>query len=148
MFESIVVGTDGSATAGAAVRTAADLAKLTGATLHLVNAYRVVTSDVYAAAAVAPTPAFRDDVTDTLRNDAEAMLQAAAEPLRAEGIAVETHVGPCPADEAILRVARDAKAGLVVVGSRGMTGARRILGSVPNRISHHADCAVMIVKTD
>ena len=147
MFEAIVVGTDGSPTAAAAVGKAADLARLTGATLHLVNAYRMVTTEVYAAAAVAPTPAF-GEVNDTLRADSESMLEAAAAPLRADGLDVRTHVGPAPADEAILRVAREVGDALVVVGSRGMSGARRILGSVPNRISHHADCTVMIVKTD
>ena len=52
-----------------------------------------------------------------------------------------------PAD-AILDVAEELGADLIVVGNKGMTGAKRfLLGSVPNQVSHHAPCAVMIVRT-
>lgn len=52
-----------------------------------------------------------------------------------------------PAD-AILDVAEDSKADLIVVGNKGMTGAKRyLLGSVPNKVSHHAPCSVFIART-
>ena len=52
-----------------------------------------------------------------------------------------------PAD-AILDVAEEQEADLIVVGNKGMTGARRfLLGSVPNKISHHAPCSVLIIRT-
>ena len=52
-----------------------------------------------------------------------------------------------PAD-AILDVAEERDAGLIVVGNKGMTGAKRfLLGSVPNKVSHHAPCSVMIIRT-
>ena len=52
-----------------------------------------------------------------------------------------------PAD-AILDVAEEQGADLIVVGNKGMTGARRfLLGSVPNRVSHHAPCSVLIIRT-
>ncbi len=52
-----------------------------------------------------------------------------------------------PAD-AILKVAEDVEADLIVVGNKGMTGARRfLLGSVPNKVSHHAPCSVFIART-
>ncbi|HRV60538.1 MAG TPA: universal stress protein [Solirubrobacterales bacterium] len=52
-----------------------------------------------------------------------------------------------PAD-AILKVAEDLDADLIVVGNKGMTGARRfLLGSVPNKVSHHAPCSVFIART-
>jgi nucleotide-binding universal stress UspA family protein len=52
-----------------------------------------------------------------------------------------------PAD-AILDVAEEREADLIVIGHKGMTGARRfLLGSVPNKVSHHAPCSVLIVRT-
>ena len=52
-----------------------------------------------------------------------------------------------PAD-AILDVAEEQGADLIVVGNKGMTGAKRfLLGSVPNKISHHAPCSVLIIRT-
>ena len=50
--------------------------------------------------------------------------------------------------DALLKVARDVDAALIVVGSRGMHGAKRVLGSVPNTVSHQAPCNVLIVSTD
>ena len=46
-----------------------------------------------------------------------------------------------------MAVAVEEGADLIVVGSKGMQGARRVLGSVPNKISHHAPCDVLIVNT-
>ena len=52
-----------------------------------------------------------------------------------------------PAD-AILDVAEERKADLIIVGNKGMTGAKRfLLGSVPNKVSHHAPCSVLIIRT-
>jgi nucleotide-binding universal stress UspA family protein len=62
---------------------------------------------------------------------------------------VTTKAVPGPPAEALLDVAEQIGAGLIVVGNMGMTGTKRFLiGSVPNRISHHAPCDVLIVKTD
>jgi nucleotide-binding universal stress UspA family protein len=46
-----------------------------------------------------------------------------------------------------MQIADKQGAQMIVVGNRGMTGARRVLGSVPNRASHHARCDVLIVAT-
>ena len=52
------------------------------------------------------------------------------------------------AADAILDVAEEQAADLIVVGNKGMTGAKRfLLGSVPNKVSHHAPCSVLIVRT-
>jgi nucleotide-binding universal stress UspA family protein len=48
----------------------------------------------------------------------------------------------------LVQIADEQDAQMIVVGNRGMTGARRVLGSVPNRVSHHAHCDVLIVTTD
>ena len=61
---------------------------------------------------------------------------------------VETFARQGDAADAILDVAEEQRSDLIVVGNRGMTGAKRfLLGSVPNRISHHAPCSVLIVRT-
>jgi nucleotide-binding universal stress UspA family protein len=146
VFTRIVVGTDGSETAGEAVRQALDLAKLAGATLSIVSAYAPVSSrKVQDQQRDAPA-----DVQYELnpREDVNLVLDTAAADARKEGIEVQTHAVEGDPAEGILSVAEETKADLIVVGNKGMTGARRfLLGSVPNNISHHAPCSVMVVRT-
>lgn len=146
MFTRIVVGTDGSETAGEAVRQAVDLAKLEGATLSIVSAFAPI-----------PQRKVKDQQRDAPadvqyelnpREDVNLVLDTAAAEARKEGIEVQTHPVEGDPAEAILNVAEETKADLIVVGNKGMTGARRfVLGSVPNNISHHAPCSVIIVRT-
>ena len=146
MFKRIVVGTDGSETATQAVSQAIELAKLTGASLSLVSAYQPAHGRrVQAEQAGAPA-----DVQYEIgpREDVNLVLDGAAADAKQQGIEVQTHpVEGDPAD-AILNVAEETHADLIVVGNKGMTGARRyLLGSVPNNVSHHAPCSVIIVRT-
>lgn len=146
MFETIVVGTDGSETATEAVRQAAALARSlgAGARLHLVTAYRPLEA-MYVGPDVVPSGLA--GLVDP-RKDARTVVEEAADKVRAEGVDVEVYVWPGDAASAIIDVATTAKADLIVVGSRGMSGAARfLLGSVPNKVSHHAPCNVMIVRT-
>ena len=145
MFTRIVVGTDGSDTAADAVRQAIELAKLAGAQLSVVSAFAPVPGRVQDEKLNAP-PDVQYEIGP--REDVNLILDSAAAEARKEGIEVQTHpVEGDPAD-AILNVAEQVNADLIVVGNKGMTGARRyLLGSVPNNISHHAPCAVMIVRT-
>ena len=126
MFARIVVGTDGSETAKQAVREATELAKFTGATLDVVSAFEPVASS-------------------RLR---EERLQA-SEMAEEIGVAnVKCHAREGDPADAILDVAEEQGADLIVVGNKGMTGAKRfLLGSVPNKVSHHAPCSVLIVRT-
>jgi len=146
VFTRIVVGTDGSETAGEAVRQAIDLAKMSGATLSVVSAYEPVSKRrVEAEKLEAPA-----DVAYEFgpREDVNLVLDAAAASARNEGLEVQTHPVEGDPAEAILTVAEDSNADLIVVGNKGMTGARRfLLGSVPNNVSHHAPCSVIIVRT-
>ena len=146
MFTRIVVGTDGSETAAEAVRQAIDLAKLAGARLSIVSAYAPVSKRrVQDEQAAAPA-----DVQHQIgpREDVNLVLEAAAALARKEGIEVQTHPVEADPAEAILNVAEQTDADLIVVGNKGMTGARRyLLGSVPNNVSHHAPCSVIIVRT-
>ncbi|HEY1778529.1 MAG TPA: universal stress protein [Solirubrobacteraceae bacterium] len=145
MFRSIVVGTDGSETASEAVRQAAQLAAALGARVHLVCVYEPVPSsqaagdgDVHAESGWMLRP--REAVDATL-DDAAAVFAAA-------GVEVERYAQRGDPADAILDVAEERGADLIIVGNRGQTGAKRfLLGSVPNRISHHAPCAVLIIRT-
>jgi nucleotide-binding universal stress UspA family protein len=146
MFGRIVVGTDGSETATEAVRQAADLAKQLGATLAIVSAYQ-------------PVPPSRlreerqqvpDDLSHTVgpREDVDATLAEAAKLSQKKGVDVETFARQGDPADAILDVAEEGDADLIVVGNKGMTGAKRfLLGSVPNKVSHHAPSSVLIVRT-
>ena len=143
MFERIVVGTDGSETAAEAVRQATELAKATGAKLDIVSAYRAgpaaplreETGEIPGDVAYGVGP--REDVNV----DARARRRAgAARP----GSRSSTHPREGDPADAILDVAEEIDADLIVVGNKGMTGARRfLLGSVPNKVSHHAPCGVL-----
>ena len=145
MFVSIVAGTDGSQSAGGAVAKAVELAKLCGASLHLVTAYRPLES-LFTAPELMPVDP-RGFINP--REDAEKVLEEAAAKVRAEGIDVITHAVSGDAPSALIEVAEAQSADCIVVGNRGMqTKARFLLGSVPNKIAHHAPCTVMIVKTD
>ena len=146
MFTRIVVGTDGSETAAEAVRQAVDLAKLAGAQLSIVSAYEPV-SKRRLQGEQQDAPA---DVQYEIgpREDVNLVLDAAAAAAKSEGIEVQTHPVQAEPAEAILNVAEETNADLIVVGNKGMTGARRfLLGSVPNNVSHHAPCSVIIVRT-
>lgn len=146
MFTRIVVGTDGSETAAEAVRQAVDLAKLAGAQLSIVSAYEPV-SERRLQGEQQGVPA---DIQHAVgpREDVNLTLDSAAAVARQEGIEVQTHPVEGNPAEAILSVAEETKADLIVVGNKGMTGARRfLLGSVPNNVSHHAPCSVIIVRT-
>jgi len=139
MFKKILVGTDGSDSATKAVEHASGLATAMGADLILLHAY----------------PAPRTDVGSTFgRADAypgqeigQAVLRD-AEKHFGKKIKIKPVIREGDAAEALIDVAEEEGADLIIVGNKGMTGAKRfLLGSVPNQVSHHAPCAVLIVHT-
>ena len=147
MFETIVVGTDGSDTAKEAVRQAVDLARSVSAKVIIVSAYEPV-----------PTTRLNEERNDAPRDvewainpreDVDAALHDAGEEARARGLdEVDTEAREGDPADALLDVAEERGADLVIVGNKGMTGARRfLLGSVPNKVSHHAPCSVLIIRT-
>jgi nucleotide-binding universal stress UspA family protein len=146
VFSRIVVGTDGSETAAEAVRQARDLAKIAGATLSIVSAYSPIPERKVKDQQRDAPPDVQYEIGP--REDVNLILDAAAADARKEGVEAQTHPVEGDPGEAILKVAEETGADLIVVGNKGMTGARRfLLGSVPNNISHHAPCSVMIVRT-
>lgn len=141
MAESIVVGTDGSQEAEKALDEAIAIAVRDDASLHIVTAF--------------PDPAIlREKITSgatahsvNLSEVADSVLARAAERAQARGITAEVHSRESDPAEAILEVASAQNADLIVVGSRGLTGAQRFLmGSVSAKVSEHANCSVMIVR--
>jgi nucleotide-binding universal stress UspA family protein len=146
MFRSIVVGTDGSDTATQAVRQATELARSVGARIDLVSAYEPV-SDARLREESIHVP---EDLQWMInpREDVQATLEAAASEIRAAGVEVEVFALQGDPADAILDVAEERGSDLIVVGNKGMTGAKRfLLGSVPNKVSHHAPCSVLIIRT-
>jgi nucleotide-binding universal stress UspA family protein len=143
MYTSIVVGTDGSETAAIAVRHAVELAQLGGSTLHVVHAYHPVNTMGAALGAIDT-----DAVSAALAEQGSAVCADAVAAAKEAGVACEVHVVAGDPSDALITVTEDVKADLLVVGNRGMTGVKRfVLGSVPNKISHHAHCSVLIVDT-
>ena len=146
MISSIVVGTDGSETARKAVKEAVDLAKQVGARVDLVSAYEPVSNQRLREEA-RQVPADLEWMVNP-REDVEATLRDAAEEVEAAGVKVEIFAREGDPADAILDVAEERGSDLIVVGNKGMTGAKRfLLGSVPNKVSHHAPCSVLIVRT-
>jgi nucleotide-binding universal stress UspA family protein/GNAT superfamily N-acetyltransferase len=126
-IRTIVVGADGSETGGEALAVALRLAATLGTALHVVSAYAVLQAP----------------------SDAEAVLETATRAARAEGLEAVTHARRKDPAEALIAVAEEQDADLLVVGSGGMRGsARFLLGSVANKVSHHAPCSVLIVRTN
>jgi nucleotide-binding universal stress UspA family protein len=145
MFSSIVVGIDGSDTAREAVRQATELARSVGARIALVSAYEPVSDARLRESIVVP-----QDLHWIInpREDVEATLEQAAAEIREAGVEVEVFARQGDPADAILDVAEERGSDLIVVGNKGMTGAKRfLLGSVPNKVSHHAPCSVLIIRT-
>ena len=134
MFTTIVCGVHLDETARVAANAARELAQQLGAALHLVFAFEG-----------SAEPAHTADPSDAPgRNEAESFLAQFA----ARGAQpITTHALPGDPSAAILRVADEVGADLIVVGNKGMRGIHRVLGSVPSSIAHKASGAVLIVNT-
>jgi nucleotide-binding universal stress UspA family protein len=138
---AIVVGTDGSEGGMAAVVKAGRLAAATGGRVVVVSAY----GSAPPVTAMAPEASFMagpgaDRATD--------VLARAARQLDAEGVANDTRAVMGGAADALCEVAAIENADTIVVGSRGMRGVTRLLGSVPNAVAHRSPCDVLVVRTD
>jgi nucleotide-binding universal stress UspA family protein len=138
----IVVGTDGSETAAAAVRAATTLAKTFGQPLHVVCSYRSPpVADGFALTAGLAVPMANDSWVAEVLDDAAAQI-------RLSNVDVITHPKVGSPAEAILDVADEVSADLIVVGNRGIDSKSRfILGNVPSRVVHHATCSTFVVNT-
>jgi nucleotide-binding universal stress UspA family protein len=140
-YQVIVVGTDGSPRAGVAVNAALDLAVLTGATVHAVHAMHTPT--------MIEDPHSVQIVMDEMRGHSDTIQEELLENAKRRNVKIEFHSSMGEPANALVELAELVKADLVVVGNRGMSGMKRfVLGSVPNKVSHHCPCNVLIVNTD
>ena len=137
----IVVGTDGSDTATKAVLEAIQLAKAFGADLHIVSAYKPISVSASAIPAE-----FADSVNS--RSHVDAILEDMQARARGAGVQVEVHALTDDPADAILTVAENTKADLIVVGNKGLGSVKRfILGNVPSKIVHNSPCSTHVVHT-
>lgn len=127
--DPIVVGTDGSPTANLAVDRAGELAQAVGAPVHVVCVPSALPGQ------------------DSPRTTAQQVVAEAGDRLRSRGITVQTHVPEGDGAPALVAVAEQERAQMIVAGNKGMTGIGRVLGSLPNDVSHQARCGVLIVRT-
>ena len=123
MYQKILVGTDGSKTAAKAVDRAVEVAAASGATLTIVTA--------------------------AAHDRGEKVVEGEAERHAGAGVEIDTMVIDDDPVAGLIEVARGGRYDLLVIGNRGMTGVSRFLrlGSVPNKVTHHLPCSLLIVKT-
>jgi nucleotide-binding universal stress UspA family protein len=145
-YKNVVVGTDGSETAERAVREASELARDNGARLVIVTAYEPHDDQLARNADGVP-----DDIRWTLTDRVQAEELTVHGREIAHGVGVKGVVAqaiPGSPPDVLLEAAQDFDADVIVVGSKGLTGAARfVLGSVASSVSHHAPCDVLIVHT-
>ena len=145
MYRSIVVGTDCTDTASVAVEHAAELACAVGACLHVVSVYQEpATVAIAQTGYVAPQS---DQWSDMAIKDRQRQVDSITASLRSRGLNVTGHVARGDPRSGILAVAHEADADLIVVGSRGLNGVRRLFGSVPNAVTHNKEFHVLVVRT-
>jgi nucleotide-binding universal stress UspA family protein len=139
VYKSIVVGIDGSPTAEIALEKAIELARGSGGRLHVVSAYEP------AAARVTGGAPSSEEFQAPSDFKVEGVLQRALD--RSRDVDVEQHSPKGGPADALIKVAEEQGADLIVIGSVGMKGPKRIFGSVPNSVSHRSPCDVLIVQT-
>jgi nucleotide-binding universal stress UspA family protein len=145
MADAIVVGTDGSETATRALEEATRFAKALACELHIVSAYE----PMHGAKVSGSQGAAVEGQSVPADAEVRTVVDEAAAHARMDGVEARTHTVTGDPADALLEVADKVDAGLIVVGSRGMHGMKgRVLGSVPNKVSHSARCNVLIVGTD
>lgn len=141
-IQKILVAVDFSEHVDAVVDTALGFAKQFGAELHLVHAFDVRIPLVTPYEVAIPT-AFIEEAREAAASKLEALIRNVA----AEGVAATSHLSEVPAASAIVDLAEEIGADLIVMGTRGHTGLKHVLlGSVAERTLRHAPCSVLTVK--
>ena len=120
MYQSVLVGTDGSKTATRAVDRAVDVAKTHDAKLTIFSAGSA---------------------------KAEAVVAKEQERLADSGLTIDVRTAEGEPARALVEAAHEGDYDLLVVGNKGMVGLRRVLPSVPSKVTHHLPCSLLVVKT-
>jgi nucleotide-binding universal stress UspA family protein len=139
MFDIVLVGADDSSTARRAVEAAVALVELSHGTLHILTAFESKPFDASALPA--------EYKTIGQESGPDALLQSLSFIASTKGIEPVMHASKEDPGHALIKIAEEIDADLIVVGNRGMKGARRVLGSIPNSVAHGASCSVLIVDT-
>jgi nucleotide-binding universal stress UspA family protein len=139
VFQTVVVGSDDSQTARQAVLIAAEVAQIGGGKLHIVTVYD-------------PKGVRLQDLPEEFRyssnvHPADVLLEELSRTVSQFGLEPVVHAATGNPAEAIVHIAEQVGADLIVVGNKGMKGVRRVLGSVPNTVAHSAPCSVLIADT-
>lgn len=142
MYTKVLVATDGSETASKAVQVAVDLASKFGAELHVADIFQTGSGTKLTA----PDAGSHGEGHDR-GSVAETQADSASAYARSRGVDAESHVVRGDPAQQIVALATKHGVGLIVVGNKGMRGAKRALGSVPNTVAHKAPCSVLIVDT-
>jgi nucleotide-binding universal stress UspA family protein len=138
MISTIAVGTDGTETAHEAVKQAAEIARRFEAKLVLLSVF----DDSPGGSAG------KDIELEWASNPAarvRSILERLGEDLKLEGIDTDTRAASGDPGKTLVELAEECGADLLVIGNKGMQ--RRVLGSVPNTVTHRASCSVLVVKT-
>jgi nucleotide-binding universal stress UspA family protein len=141
---TVVVGVDGSAGSRAAIRLAAQEARYRTAPLLAVMAYSE--ERTLGAPAARPVSTLRTAADD--RAATEAMLQDLVRDAlggQLNGVTCRTVAGP--PDRALIIVAHETEAQLIVLATRGDTAVARMLGAVSQHVLRNAPCPVLVVPT-
>ena len=141
MLSTVAVGTDGSPTASDAVRMAVDVARRYEAKLVLLSAFK----DSGSAAGTGADSSSEIDWASSGSARVREILARTEDELRRQGIDCTTRADEGDPAEVLVRLAEESGADLLVIGNKGMR--RRVLGSVPNTVTHQAPCSVFVVKT-
>jgi nucleotide-binding universal stress UspA family protein len=139
-MDAIVVGTDGSPGAEAAVNKVIELVPGAGVTVHLVCAYpgRSALERIGLTARQEPTD-LRGVAADVLARDEHRFAEA--------GFDVQKHAREGDPANVIIDVATEQEADMIAVGARGQGSLRRfMLGSVSGKLAHHAPKTLLIVQ--
>jgi nucleotide-binding universal stress UspA family protein len=143
MIQTITVGTDGSDTASKAVDFALDMAEKFGAKVVVASSYRPVGEDRLRQEQREAPQDIQWSINPT--EDVDNALRAVEERARGRGLEVTSEARQGDPADVLCDIAEQHDADLLIVGNKGMH--RRVLGSVPNSVSHKAPCSVVIVKT-
>jgi nucleotide-binding universal stress UspA family protein len=141
MISTVAVGTDGSSTAEVAVKAAAELARRFEAELVLISA----SQDSRGAPRGRPRPDVELQWAYSPAARVREMLARTEQEMAAEGVECRTLIDEGDAADVLVRLATECAADVLVIGNKGMD--RRLLGSVPNSVTHKALCSVLVIKT-
>jgi nucleotide-binding universal stress UspA family protein len=143
VVKTVGVGTDGSATADQALGFAIDMAERYGAKLVIISAFKPVDESRLRREQDQAPADIHWSMNPT--EDVDGLLSEAVEMAQARGVQTTTVASDGDPASVLCRFAEEQEIDVLIVGSKGME--RKMLGSVPNTVSHKAPCSVLIVKT-